>query len=882
MDWKLVDAFEKYCRKEDRLLPRDKLIDALNDCWKRVGAMDIKNLSERDLSQAEGTEINLDQFSELVQKRTHIEDWAATLALDRIFAFSLPSEVHASENILDSICTLTSEDTEMVLEKFTKCIRIALLQSIEDGKEIKLQRDRMQAQLSGKKIMNGGMVKQFHSALTDSLGWPSLDFFNKMDREHRAEHAPTVDDICPADEFDYARGAKTLPHHKTGGKRKIQKCSELMKTKTVKDSSLTEVEVIAIILYTGPMYRPYNTELRSSKERQCAPHYQTTIFVISSAIVKLTRAQNIPCGMVLFRGLGGDVDLPSHFYRSDSLGCKGFTEPGFMSTTKLRETAIHYSGLKEGKPFPVILEMHVRSVDRGADISAFSQYPHEAEFYWPPGCYLELLSQREELIKYKCKAGSLQQGLVSIFEVRVNCNLKTMTIDELLLTRKKIHLQTFAFLIRDVNTSLKDDNCLEKVRNRLAIDDTINFNSEGQYEGTPICTAESLVEKIVTQCREVREKHRETQLSQYTSVETYRKLVQDMLDTVTMANSKVWGWMEDRTRKTCFDYNLALRICYRERLSFLSQRKSVFLRTLPMDATRRQEQAAKLCIDLGLMDKAVDEMSELEEPRLVEAAAAGRPEQDVLLLLAARANVNCADKDGCTPLFAASRNGYLDLVKLLISEQGVVDAANKKGQTPVWIASRNSQVSCLELLIESKASIVQPDEDSACPLWVAAQYGRVEILKLLLQGREDDAVEFRSDVNAVDSDGCSPIFAAAHAGKMEAIKLLLEHRADANLASEGQHTPVMMAAQQGHADCLRLLLSAEGIRVDQQETEDGETALFAAAQEGHAECIKLLLEAGADVNIGNKEEVTPEQIAEQRGKHDCFELLRRARMAVGK
>ena len=871
MVWGTVEAFEEYSVYRDnkcKLLPRDKLAQALNACWKRISSADFQIASEREYAHAEG--INLDEFSELVQRRTHAEEWAASLALDRILAFSLPSDIHASENLPESICALNSDRAKEVLGTYIENVRNALNQSIDNTKKIQSKRTEMQSRSLERNLMKGGMVNDFHVALTDSLGWPGLDFFNEMEREHK--NSPDIENICPADEFDYARGAKAVPPHEMRPGRKIQKYEELMKTKTAKDSGLIEEEVIAIILYTGPMFGPYNNELRlmsSKNDSNTRPNarYLTTIFVISSAIVKLTRAQSIPCGMVLYRGLGGDVDFPSYFYDSDQLGCKGITEPGFMSTTKRIETAIRYSGLKKGKPFPAILEMYVRSVDRGADIREFSQYQHEAEFHWPPGCFLELLCKREELVTYECEAGYLRtsQGVVSIFEVRVNCNLKTMTIDELLLTRKNIHLQTFSLLISDAKRGLEDPEFLAQVEKRLNEDDTKDFNSKGEYCGKPICTAKSLVEKTVSQCEEVREKHTETRIAEYKSVERYRKLVQTMLETVTMAKSKVRGWMEDSNRKICLDYNCALRICHRERMSFL-------LRTLPSEENLRQKQAEKLCIEMGLVGKEAAETNDLEEPRLVEAAAAGQAKRDILLLLAAKADVNSTDKDGCTPLFAAARNGHVAIVKLLIDNKGALNAANETGQTPLWIASRNNQANCLELLIKSKASIKQADKDSAAPIWVAAQYGRVDILELLLKER--------ADVNDVDSAGCSPIFAAAHAGKAESIEILLKHGADANLASEGKHTPVMMAAQQGHAGCLRLLLAIEGIQVDQQDAEDGETAVFAAAQEGHAECVRLLIQAGADISIISKKEITPEQVAEQKGNRDCFDLLRQMAMGI--
>jgi ankyrin repeat protein len=53
----------------------------------------------------------------------------------------------------------------------------------------------------------------------------------------------------------------------------------------------------------------------------------------------------------------------------------------------------------------------------------------------------------------------------------------------------------------------------------------------------------------------------------------------------------------------------------------------------------------------------------------------------------------------------------------------------------------------------------------------------------------------------------------------------------------------MLAAQNGHELCLRVLLEAKAD--PNKATSDGETALMFAAQNGHELCLRVLLEAGA-------------------------------------
>jgi hypothetical protein len=156
--------------------------------------------------------------------------------------------------------------------------------------------------------------------------------------------------------------------------------------------------------------------------------FPTTIFVLVSAIQKLSRCMNIPSGMLLYRGLGGTLELPDSFTRAEAHcvtpNALGYTEFGFMSTTANRSVAVEYSGVKDGKPKASILQIHPSSVDRGADISEFSQYPAEKEWLFVPYSFVQGDGrQRTEIV-----AGG---GVITVVSVRVNINLKTETVEEL-------------------------------------------------------------------------------------------------------------------------------------------------------------------------------------------------------------------------------------------------------------------------------------------------------------------------------------------------------------------------------------------------------------------------------------------------------------------
>ena len=82
---------------------------------------------------------------------------------------------------------------------------------------------------------------------------------------------------------------------------------------------------------------------------------------------------HIAPGTLLYRGLGGKLDLPDSFEEVDSNGCSGYAEWGFMSTTADKAVALQYSGVKEGRENASIMVIHPTSIDRGACIAELSQ-----------------------------------------------------------------------------------------------------------------------------------------------------------------------------------------------------------------------------------------------------------------------------------------------------------------------------------------------------------------------------------------------------------------------------------------------------------------------------------------------------------------------------
>jgi ankyrin repeat protein len=92
----------------------------------------------------------------------------------------------------------------------------------------------------------------------------------------------------------------------------------------------------------------------------------------------------------------------------------------------------------------------------------------------------------------------------------------------------------------------------------------------------------------------------------------------------------------------------------------------------------------------------------------------------------------------------------------------------------------------------------------------------------------------------------------------DVVSFLLEKGANINdeqYRDTINQTPIIVAAQHGCGNIVRLLIEA-GIKDINHKNDKGESALLIAAQEGHKEVVQILLDAGADINQPNSDNET--------------------------
>ena len=614
-----------------------------------------------------------------------------------------------------------------------------------------------------------------------------------------------------------------LPASDAGHGRVIQSIDDLLQKPVAKAAQLTREEVISIVMYSGPAFVLYNAVLRRFPAdiyevfKAADNLFSTTIFVLVSAINKLSRCANIPAGTLLYRGLGGTLEFPERFTRPDpSPPCKtpnalGFLEYGFMSTTADKSIAVQYSGVKEGKPKAGILQIRPNSVDRGADISEFSQYAAEKEYLFVPYSFV----QGEGRQRTEVTEGG---GVLTVVPVHVNINLKTETVDELKQKKKRLHLASAGAVAEEVRYELEQWAASAEAAARLQRDDT---RDQG---GTR--TAATLAAKIVEQCDAVLKRHRETGMEEYVDDGVFRGLVSEMLDTKSWAIQKKQLWMQDASQLICILQDDSLRNCHRLWESFL--RQSV---TGAADSSADGASAGlRLLKSRGLVKQGVREEKNSDgEPVMVQAGADGWSATDIFAAAAAGADVCAMDGEGLSGVYLAARYGHLDSLTALLKAGGDVNKGRDDGASPIWIAARNGHASCIQQLVSCKGDVTKCDDDGWSPIYIAAQEGHASIIELL--------VSLKGDVAKCSNGGASPIYIAAQKGHASVIELLVSCKGDVAKCDDNGYSPIYVAAEGGHAPCISQLLAS---RADPRSSWNGTSALEIARAKGHAECVRVL------------------------------------------
>ncbi|EAT40147.1 AAEL008117-PA [Aedes aegypti] len=262
-------------------------------------------------------------------------------------------------------------------------------------------------------------------------------------------------------------------------------------------------------------------------------------------------------------------------------------------------------------------------------------------------------------------------------------------------------------------------------------------------------------------------------------------------------------------------------------------------------------------------------------------------------------NLNSQDGEGCTPIFLATRNGHLRIVKKLLNHYADVDIPNHDKQSPVHMAYRCGHVEIFQLLLEKSKNLNFTDDRGKTLLHWAATNGDLETVSTLLSLSVNidirDAVGWTPlnyavdtggyktaeiilthspNVNTLDERGRTPLHWVALSGKVDIGKLLVDHKANIDALDNDGCTPLHLSYTFRNLAMINMLIShSANINIPNIL---GQTLLHLASKKGDLEVVRMLLNYSANVNTSDKFGWTPLHFATANGYFEIINLLIKA------
>ncbi|MGH0122561.1 UNVERIFIED_CONTAM: hypothetical protein FKN15_038111 [Acipenser sinensis] len=306
---------------------------------------------------------------------------------------------------------------------------------------------------------------------------------------------------------------------------------------------------------------------------------------------------------------------------------------------------------------------------------------------------------------------------------------------------------------------------------------------------------------------------------------------------------------------------------------------------------------------------------------LLHIAASHGQVQVIEYLLSKGAKLDVRDKNGSSPLHRAAERGHAQAVKVLLEAGANIYATDKKSKTPFHLAAQNNHLSIVTMLVQEEtrnyknqknflhlvalkdesslaqillkkgAPVDAKDEKKKTSLFHAVSLGFEKTVKVLLEaGAQIDSsvidAAFNSNNQLVfglilqHAEDLSPdtrvsaLFKAVQRDLHGIIAALIDKGTDVNARNDMQYTPLLLAAEMGKLEAIKVLVSRQA-RLD-DKLPNLNTALHLAVQSGSLPSTKLLLEKGMDANTAGPGDQSPLHVAAFHNKPALVELLIKA------
>lgn len=192
-------------------------------------------------------------------------------------------------------------------------------------------------------------------------------------------------------------------------------------------------------------------------------------------------------------------------------------------------------------------------------------------------------------------------------------------------------------------------------------------------------------------------------------------------------------------------------------------------------------------------------------------------------------------------LHKAAASGDLAAIKRLATSSGVLEARDANGRTPLHVAGFRGHHAAAKLLLQSEANANALDRQKYDLVTIAAVANDVEMVRVALAGGG-------LATNITSPYDGTALIAAAHLGHVEPVRLLIAGGAPLDHVNNLGWTALIEAIVLGdggprHVAIVQMLVDA-GARLDLADRQ-GRSPLALARERGHADIIRRLEAAGA-------------------------------------
>lgn len=207
--------------------------------------------------------------------------------------------------------------------------------------------------------------------------------------------------------------------------------------------------------------------------------------------------------------------------------------------------------------------------------------------------------------------------------------------------------------------------------------------------------------------------------------------------------------------------------------------------------------------------------------------------------------------------------------------------------TPLFWAIVLDNVEIVKLLLEKNCQqTMMIDSSLSHPLYVAIRWKSKKCFRLLCSQHQTMLVQtYQDDHYDRYHIPLNPLQMAAKYNFKYGIELLLKNE-DIVVASSN-YSPLMIATQQGHVDCLKLLLTIFGANMPRRSQSGNKseliTAISIAVEKSDLDSLQALLQAGAKINLRNRYTyVTKSGLKIEKTKSPLYLLLDNNPLKFGK